>query len=224
MRSKVAQEGPPLGEMSKGPEEAELLGLVQSDQPREEQLAEHAHWKQEGWPRRDPPASVGRDAAAWHDHVDMRMVRHRRTPCVENGCDTDARAEVCWIGGDRQHRLRRHLEQQVVDERLVLQGDVGDLGRQGEHDMEVADRKQVRLALGKPCPRPGALALRAVPIAAGVVGDAPLTAVLAGLDVTAESRGAAMLDRRHDLGRGSGARHGRPGMQALLRGRCRRPR
>ena len=61
--------------------------------------------------------------------------------------------------------------------------------------MEVADRQQVGLALGKPRPRRRALALRAVPVAAGVVGDAPLAAVLAGLDVTAERRGAAVLDR-----------------------------
>ena len=110
------------------------------------------------------------------------------------------RAPRCLrIGGDGQHRLRRRLEQQVVDQRLVLEGDVGDLGRQREHDVEVADRQQVGLALGKPCPRRRALALRAVPVAAGVVGDAPLAAVLAGLDVTAERRGAAVLDRRHDL-------------------------
>ena len=43
------------------------------------------------------------------------------------------------------------------------------------------------------------VALWAVPIAAGVVGDPPVAAVLAGLDVTAQGSGAAGLDRRHDL-------------------------
>ncbi len=38
-----------------------------------------------------------------------------------------------------------------------------------------------------------------MPIAAGVVGDPPLPAVLAGLDVTAEGSSAAVLDRRHHL-------------------------
>ena len=38
-----------------------------------------------------------------------------------------------------------------------------------------------------------------MPVAAGIVGDPPLAAVLASLDVTAQGRGAAMLDRRHDL-------------------------
>jgi hypothetical protein len=59
---------------------------------------------------------------------------------VEHGRDPDAGAEVFWVGGDRQHRLGRRAEQQVVDRRLVLEGDVGDLGRQGEDDMEVSDR------------------------------------------------------------------------------------
>ena len=90
-------------------------------------------------------------------------------------------------------------EQQVVDGGLVLDGDVGDLGRKGEDDVEVADREQVRLALGAPGARGGALALGAVPVAAAVVGDAPVPTVLAGLDVPAQRGGAAVFDRRHDL-------------------------
>ena len=140
-----------------------------------------------------------RDAAARHDHVDMGMVGHRRAPCVEHGGDADARAEMLRIGGDRQHRLRCRPEQQVIDQRLVVEGDVGDLGGQREHDVEVADRQQVGLALGEPCTRGRALALRAVPVAAAVVGDPPLAAVLAGLDVTAQCSGAAVFDRRHHL-------------------------
>ena len=65
--------------------------------------------------------------------------------------------------------------------------------------MEIADRQQVGLALGQPGARGGALALGAVPVAATVVGDPQMPAVLAGIDVAAECRGAAVLDRRHDL-------------------------
>ena len=67
------------------------------------------------------------------------------------------RAPRCLrIGRDGQHRLRCRLEQQVIGERLVVEGDVGDLGGQREHDVEVADGKEVGLALGEPCPRGGA--------------------------------------------------------------------
>ena len=70
----------------------------------------------------------------------MRVLRHRRSPGVEHGGDADAGAEVLRVGRDRHHRLRRRTEQQIVDDRLVLQGDVCDLGGQREDDMEVADR------------------------------------------------------------------------------------
>ena len=82
---------------------------------------------------------------------------------------------------------------------LVLVGDVGDGRRQREHHMIVRHRQQIGLARGQPflCRRP--LALRAMPVAAGVVGDAGVRAVLAARDMAAERRRAAALDRRHHL-------------------------
>src|SRR3546814_15828633 len=65
--------------------------------------------------------------------------------------------------------------------------------------MEIADGEVVGLAGIEPGARGGALAPRAMPVAATVVRDPPMPAVGTGLDVTAERGGAAMLDRRHDL-------------------------
>jgi len=70
----------------------------------------------------------------------MRMMDHRRAPRVEHGGDPDPRAQVSGISRDRQHCLRGDAEQQIVEQRLVVESDVGDLGRQGEDDVEVADR------------------------------------------------------------------------------------
>jgi hypothetical protein len=127
------------------------------------------------------------------------MVGHRRSPGMEDGGDADARTEVTWVGGDGEHGLRCRPEQQVVDHRLVVEGDAGDLGGDGEDHVEVADRQQVGLARGEPlaCRRP--LALGAVPVAAAVVGDACVATRLAAFDVAAECRRAAGLDRRHYL-------------------------
>src|SRR3712207_8360555 len=47
--------------------------------------------------------------------------------------------------------------------------------------------------------RPSADRPRAMPVAAAVVGDCRVRAVLAACDVAAERRRAATLDRRHDL-------------------------
>jgi hypothetical protein len=44
--------------------------------------------------------------------------------------------------------LGRRLEQQVVDDGLVLKGDVGHLGWESEDDVEVSDREKIGLALG----------------------------------------------------------------------------
>jgi hypothetical protein len=73
----------------------------------------------------------------------MRMMGHRRAPAVEYGGGANAGAP--GISGDGEQRLGRGAEQQVVDHRLVLVGDRGDLGRQGEDQVEVADRQQVGL-------------------------------------------------------------------------------
>jgi len=60
--------------------------------------------------------------------------------------------------------------------------------------MEIADRRQVGLAGGEPVLRRRALALGAMAIAAGVVGDPAVAALLAALEMTAKSSRAAALD------------------------------
>ena len=66
------------------------------------------------------------------------------------------------MGGDRQQRLGRCAEQQVVDDRLVLIGDWRDLDGQREDYVEIADRQQIGLARCKPILRRRALTLRAI--------------------------------------------------------------
>ena len=118
---------------------------------------------------------------------------------MEHGGGADAGAQAPGIGSDREQRLGRRAEQQVVDHCLVLVGDRGDLGRQGEDQVEVVDRQQVGLAGGEPVLRRRALALGTMAIAAGVVGDPAVAAILAALDMAAERGRAAALDGRHHL-------------------------
>jgi hypothetical protein len=73
--------------------------------------------------------AVQRDAATRHDHVYMGMMRHRRAPAVQHGSDADTRAQMLGVGRDRGQRLGRGLEQDVVDHRFVLIGDVGNPSR-----------------------------------------------------------------------------------------------
>ena len=77
---------------------------------------------------------------------------------MQHGGDADPRTEMLRVRRDPQHGLGCRLEQQVIDDSFVLVGDVGDLGRQREDDMEIADRQQVSHSLGEPGSRGGALA------------------------------------------------------------------
>jgi hypothetical protein len=78
-------------------------------------------------------------------------------------------------------------------------GDVGDRSRQGEDDMKIRHRQEFSLALGQPFLGSGGLTLRAMPIAAGVIRNAQVGAVLTAFDMAAQRRRSAALDCRHDL-------------------------
>jgi hypothetical protein len=112
---------------------------------------------------------------------------------------SNRRGHAQQLASQLQAGLASRAGQQIIDYGFVLSGDVCYLCRQGEHDMEVANRQQVGLALGQLGTSSDALTLRAVPVAAGVVGDPPVPAIIAGLDVTAQRGGAAILDDRHEL-------------------------
>src|SRR5215467_10401159 len=115
--------------------------------------------------------------------------------------NADLGTEMLGVSGNRQHRLRRNFEQEVIDHRLVLVGDGSDLGRQREDDVEIGDLQQLGLALFHPGKCLTALTLGAVPIAAAAVryGGMGAFGVLAARDIAAEPRGAAGLDRAHYL-------------------------
>jgi hypothetical protein len=121
-------------------------------------------------------------------------MRHRRAPAVEHGRDADLGAKPLGIGGDRQRGLGRCREQQTVDRGFVVVGDIGDRTRQRKDEVEVADGQQFRLALGEPFLSGGGLTLRAMPVAAAVVGNHDIGAVLAARDMPAERHRAAALD------------------------------
>ena len=187
-------EGALVGERGEVAEEGEASGRMKGREPFEkeaaEQAGEHAHGQEEAGLAGDPARTVRQQAAAGNDDVDVRMVGERRAPGVQHGGEADARAEMLRVGGDRGQRLRGGPEQEVVDGSLVLERDGADRGRQGEDDVIVGNRQELRLAVFEPSPRGGRLALRAVTIPAGVVCDALVRAVLAALDVAAE-RGCA---------------------------------
>jgi len=128
----------------------------------------------------------------------VRMMLEILTPAVQNGGDADVGAEMLGIGRNGGERLGCRCEQQPINLGLVLVGDRADCGWQREHHVEVRHWQQLDLARCKPRLSGRPLAFGTMPIAAGVIGDARERAVLAALDMTAESCSAADLDRGHD--------------------------
>jgi hypothetical protein len=133
---------------------------------------------------------------------------------MEHGGEADPGPEMLGVGGNGDQRLGRGLEQDGVDRRLVLVGDVGDRRRQREDHTVVRHRQELGRAVGQPRLRRRALALGAMAVAAGVVGDAGVVAFLAardmtgpGLDPGARPCGGARSPTSPSAGRGSDGRH-----------------
>jgi hypothetical protein len=103
------------------------------------------------------------------------------------------------VSGDRQQRVGDGFEQQVVNEALVLIGDSAQRFGQREHHVEVRDRQQIRLAGFAPAFGATGLTLRAMPVAAGVIGKRVRVALRTVQPMAAEFRRSAAFDRRQGL-------------------------
>ena len=126
----------------------------------------------------------------------MRVLGQCGSPGVQHGGEPDAGAEVLGVGRDGDQGLGGGFEQQVIDDRLVVIGDIGDRSGQGEDDMEIRHGQEIGLAVGQPLLGSSGLALWAMPIAAGVVRDAQVRAVLTAFDMPAQRRRSATLVTR----------------------------
>ena len=123
------------------------------------------------------------------------------SPGVQDGKVTDFHSQVPWVGSDRAQRLIGRSEEQVVDDTLVLQSNVGNRVWKREHDVEVLDWQQLGFAGFQPAGTGQRLAFRAVPIPARVVRDALMSALVTLFDMTAQGGRAALLKgaRNHTL-------------------------
>ncbi len=114
---------------------------------------------------------------------------------MQDGDEADAGTQVPGIDRDLQQRLSDRLEQHAVDNPLVGQRQCIEGVGQRENDVEVLDGQQFGGAIFHPPRAGGALAAGAVPVAAGVVSDALMLTVIAGLHVPAQRGGATRDDR-----------------------------
>ncbi len=122
------------------------------------------------------------------------MVLKVLAPAMEHTEQTDVGSETLRVARDFEHGRGAGAEEQVVEQALVLEHKCREFMRQREDNMEVRHRQQLRAARGQPLGACVSLALGAVRVAAGVVGDGLMTAATALIAMTAQSRSAAAGD------------------------------
>ena len=199
-------------------------GPEQREEFAAEDAAEDADREEESRAAGDPSRGVGGDAAAGDDAMDVGMMLEVLAPGVEDGQEADLGPEVLGIGGDLLQGLGGGPEEQAVDDAGVLQGDRAERRREGEDEVEVLDGQEFGLAGLHPVGGGGGLALGAVAVAAGVVGDLPVAAPVALLDVAAQGGGPAGGDVMQDatLFVGESRRRSDRGRRRRVAGRRRR--
>ena len=158
--------------------------------PRNTRLSTRTGRKKSGR-HADPARAVRREAAARHHAMDVRMQLQVLPPGMQYRQHADLGAQVLRVRGHLDQGLRGGPHQQAVDFTRVGQGDRVQRPREREDDVEVRDVEQVgRLRLHPPRRR-GAVTLRAVAVAAGVVADLLIPALRAAQDMPAQGRRAA---------------------------------
>jgi len=110
---------------------------------------------------------VVRSEAAGSQHaVDMRMMLQLLVPGMEHAEETDLSPKMPRIAGDFKQSLCAGVEEQVVGEPLVLQGERSQFPWQSEDGMDIASGQQFPLARLKPAQARVALAPWAMPVSA----------------------------------------------------------
>ena len=95
-----------------------------------------------GWIQR---LVIGRQSAAGNDAVDMVMGQQVRSPCVQDGEESDLCAQAPGIGGDFEQGLGTGIEQQIKHWPARSQCQRVQFVGQGEDDMEVVGVQQIAL-------------------------------------------------------------------------------
>ena len=143
----------------------------------------------------DPERYAGRN-----DAVDVRMKLQALVPAVQHAEEADLGTEMPWITSDFKQSLSTGMEQQVVYQPLVLQGERGQFPRQSEHGMDVASGQQFSLTRLEPALARVALAFWAMPVSTRVVGDlGRMSAACATIAMPAERGRAAAHDGQQHL-------------------------
>jgi len=132
----------------------------------------------------DPAPPVGAQTSARDYAVDVRMEAHVRAPCVEHR--HHGRRCAVFVAEKSEQAFGHRGEEDIVEFLRVAMDEAVQGCRDGEYQMEIRHRKQFGLPLLHPYEGVYPLALRTVPVAAGVVRYLAVPAVAAVLHMPPE--------------------------------------
>ena len=182
-----------------GSEEDEFVSTEREPQARHKLAAKHPaqnlHWQEEVIGSPDPVLMIRRQPAAGYDAVNVRMRLKRLAPGMQNAEEPDLCTQMLGIVSHLQQRGRTGLEKQLEESLLVLPDEWHQCVRNAEDQVIVIYRQQFLLASSQPLVSSVGLAPRAMTIAAGVVRDGLMTAVIALVTVSTQCRSPASFNR-----------------------------
>jgi hypothetical protein len=123
------------------------------------------------------------------------MMQQGLAPRVEHAEKAECGAEVVRRPGDLEERRRTRVEEEVVDDSLVLQGQAGEDVRDGKDDVGVPDRQQLAFPLGAPLIARVRQALWTVPITTRVVRDGAMAAGGTAIEMSTQRGSSTAFDR-----------------------------
>jgi hypothetical protein len=162
-----------------------------------EDRREGADREEEAGGRGDPARPVPTERAPGDDTVQMQVLGEVLAPGMEDGRAAEVTAEMARIAAKGGQRGGDGAEQERVDHAGIALGERVQGMRQREDDVEVLDGKQFGLAGGEPALFGEGLALGAVAVAAGIVGEALGPTGITRLAMATERGGTARLDGLH---------------------------
>jgi hypothetical protein len=102
----------------------------------------------------DPLGVIWGQTSGWDEAVEVRMSQQILAPGVEDREEANLCSQVARIPGDRLKGLRTGVEQEVIEDLLVLQRQLGKLMRQGEDHVDIGNCQEFILASGDPLLEP----------------------------------------------------------------------
>jgi hypothetical protein len=147
------------------------VAFQSADKLAAKNLSEHGDGEKEASVRWNPTRVIERQSAGGNHTMGMGVMFEFLIPSVEHTEETDFGAEMLGIASDLEEGFGAGLQQEMIQDFLVLQGERRQLMRKGEDNMDVARGEKFLTTRFEPTVTSVGLTLWAVPVPAAVVGD-----------------------------------------------------